>query len=189
MRPELAQQVERLKSILLSHQIEFAPRPGATFADIAEVERRVGIQFDADLKDFWQFSNGSDYELWFAVESDQLTPCCFPPLEEALEAWSWFEPYDAATYEEWSDASRIRDERIQPAYLHHRLWFPIAEFNGFSTAVYFDADPTDQGEYGQIIVYQHDPDAVYYVASNFLAFFSDSNRLLEEYRAARQCTG
>ena len=70
------------------------------------------------------------------------------------------------------------DERIQHKLFHDR-WFPFAEFNGFSTSVMFDANPTDKGTYGQIIVYQHDPDAVYYMADNFLEFFKKSNDLME----------
>jgi len=178
MTTELTNEIERLKSILASHGIEFKPCDGARPADIKKVEDEVGIQFDSDLKDFWQFTNGSGREKWSAVVSDQLTPCRFISVAEGREYWSWFLPYDKGVYEEWSADSPNRDERIRPDILHHRLWFPIAEFNGFSTSVYFDADPSEKGKYGQIIVYQHDPDAVYYLADNFLDFFKRSNDML-----------
>ena len=61
-------------------------------------------------------------------------------------------------------------DRIAEGFLHHNKWFPIAEFNGYSTSVYFDAGPSPCGKHGQIIVYQHDPDANYYVAENVLEF-------------------
>lgn len=180
MRTELAQEVETLKRVLEGNGLEFAPRGGAGAELIAEVEAEVGITFDADLKEFWRMTNGSDRNhSWFAVFSDELTPCSFASVEDARECWSWLSPYDEPVYEEWNDETAVRDARIQPAYLVHRLWFPIAEFNNFSTSVLFDGDPTAEGRYGQIIVYQHDPDAVYYVAESFLEFFRKSNALLE----------
>ena len=157
MRPKLRKEIERLKQILSSHGLEFLPVDGATNQQIRKIENETDVELDPDLRAFYQFTNGSDRATWFAVMSDQLTPCLFPDLNDALEAWSWFLPYDQSTYEEWSDTTTPRDGRIQPGYLHHRAWFPIAEFNGYSTSIYFDADPTDKGQYGQIIVYQHDP--------------------------------
>lgn len=179
MNSELKNELKRLESIYESNKLEFTLSDGTTKELISQVESKVGVKFDDDLKDLWLLTNGSNNEIWFAVFSDQLTPCSFPTIEEALECWSWFEPYDNKIYEEWSDLENKRDARIQPAFLHHRLWFPFAEFNGYSTSVYFDGNPTESGKYGQIIVYQHDPDAIYYVADNFLSFFKQSNDLLE----------
>jgi internalin A len=180
MKSGLKNELERLQLILESNGLEFTLNEGATAEKIAEVESQIGVTFDSDLKDLWQLTNGSNgNHSWFAVFSDELTPCSFSSLEDALECWSWYSPYDEAIYEEWSDAEVERDERIQPAYLQHRLWFPFAEFNGYSTSVLFDGDPTNRGQYGQIIVYQHDPDAIYYVAENFLEFFKKSNDLLQ----------
>lgn len=167
MRLELKSELERLKYILESNNLEFKLSEGAAKETIAQIESKVGVEFDDDLKELWLLANGSDNDTWFAVFSDELSPCTFPSIEEALKCWSWFEPYDNEIYEEWSDFEDQRDKRIQPAFLHHRLWFPFAEFNGYSTSVYFDGNPTELGKYGQIIVYQHDPDAIYYVAEDF----------------------
>ncbi|HKP70815.1 MAG TPA: SMI1/KNR4 family protein [Pyrinomonadaceae bacterium] len=145
---------------------------------IANAEARIGLTFDPSLKELWEFTNGSNNQTWFAVVSDELTPLSFPSFEESVESWSWHLPYDETTYAEWN-VDDERDPRIQPNYIRHRLWFPFAETNGFSTSVLFDADPVDKGDYGQIIVYQHDPDAIYYVAQDFLEFFRKSNELLE----------
>ena len=180
MRSELKQEVTRLERALSSSNLEFQPAKGADTHQIGLIEKETGIKLDPDLRDFYKFTNGSGRAIWFAVLSDQLTPCVFPEIEDSREGWSWFLPYDQSIYDEWSDFASSRDERIQPGYLHHRLWFPIAEFNGYSTSVYFDADLASKGQYGQIIVYQHDPDAVYYVADSFLDFFRKSNDLLEQ---------
>jgi len=171
----LKSEIERLEGILRSVEKPLGRLPGATNAQIAEVECNVGIRFDENLRELLRFSNGG---LTLVAITDEMTPCTLAPLSEALEAWSWFLPYDEPVREEWRNEAPC-DVRIRPDHLHHRSWFPIAEFNGFSTAVYFDADPAPEGRYGQIIAYQHDPDAAYYVAEGFLAFLRRSNDLLE----------
>jgi internalin A len=178
MKPELKTEVDRLTQILELNDLEFNLRKGAAAENAAEIERQIGFTLNENLKDFWQFTNGSNNDFWFAVFSDEPTPCTFPSIEYAFEQWSLFLPYDNLAYEEVGLAAEERDERIQPT-LVHKFWFPFAEFNGFSTSVYFDANPTDKGTYGQIIVYQHDPDRIYYVAENFLKFFKKSNDLLQ----------
>jgi cell wall assembly regulator SMI1 len=169
-----------MEAILERYGQDFLRADPVSSETLQHIEARTGIALDEDVRAFFTYSNGSQNETCAAVISDELTPLAFPTLEDALDAWSWFEPYDAAVYEEWDDPDATeRNPRIQPAHLHHRLWFPLAEFNGYSTSVYFDADPTPQGVPGQIIVYQHDPDGVYYVAESFLAFLTASNDLLE----------
>jgi cell wall assembly regulator SMI1 len=180
MSPELQEQIGRLKAILASVEFPFIAAAGASEEEIIEVEQRTGIEFDADLRSLWKFSNGAAKHgpPWFAVMTDELTGCDLASLKEGVEAWHWFENISELTHAEWFDDTP-RDARIRPRALHHRGWFPIVEFNGFSTAAYFDADPSPSGNYGQIIAYQHDPDAIYYVADNLLQFFKESNDQLE----------
>ncbi|HMS39139.1 MAG TPA: SMI1/KNR4 family protein [Pyrinomonadaceae bacterium] len=179
MKSEIKIEIDRLKNILESNGLKFVVNEGANAQKNADVEAKTGINFDDNLKDFWRFSNGSNEgDSWFCVFSDEVMPCSFLSIEEALETWSLFLPYDDSIYEQLSDFETKRDERIQPIFLQHRLWFPFAEFGG-STTILFDGNPTDKGSYGQIIVYQHDPDAIYYVAENFLEFFKKSNDLLQ----------
>lgn len=178
MKPELKIQIDRLRCILEANELEFNLSEGASAESIAEIERQIGFTLDENLKDLWQFSNGSDFESWFAVFSDELTPCAFPSIEDAFDQWSEFVPYDSPIYEEFRLPNDQRGGKTQPTLIHES-WFPFAEFNGFSTSVLFDANPTNKGIYGQVIVYQHDPDGVYYVAENFLEFFRKSNDSLE----------
>jgi cell wall assembly regulator SMI1 len=179
MTDAVAEHVERLRTILASVEIPFVPAPGASAAEIAAVEHRVGIEFDDDLRSFWQFANGAfKRQRWFAVQTDELTGCYPVSLPKAVEAWGWFEVHDPARDIERSDEGEPppRDPRIRPLLLHQRGWFPVAEFNGFSTAVNFDADPSPAGRHGQIIAFQHDPDAITY--DGFVDFFRQSNELL-----------
>jgi cell wall assembly regulator SMI1 len=182
MREELKIEVERLEKFLNELGQPFETCSGTTLEEIQQIENETQIKFSQDLKDLWQFSNGSHYQNWFAVFSDELTFCDFPSIEYAKEAWSWHLPYDETIYKEWCDPKAVRDSRILPSVLVNRSWFPVAEFNGYSTKVIFDGIPTETGCYGQIIVYQHDPDAIYYVAESFLDFFKQSNDLFEANR-------
>jgi cell wall assembly regulator SMI1 len=177
--PRLEAELKRLQGILATVDIELKTSRGASPADIAAIEDELAIQFDEDLRAFWEYTNGANGQDWFAVRSDEITGCAFSPISKAMEAWRLFEPYDKSVRELWQ-TDEPADERIRPGLLHHRYWFPIAQFNGFSTTVYFDANPAPPGRYGQIIVYQHDPDAIYYVADSFLDFFRSSNDLLAE---------
>lgn len=179
MQLNLQIEIDRLEKILRSNDLEFTLSAGSTIAEINKVEKQIGFTLDQDLKDLWLLTNGSNHELWFAVNSDEIIPCSFPSLEYSFEHWSAFLPYNNPTYEEYKLDRNECDERIQNTLIHE-FWFPLAEFNGFSTGVIFDADPTNKGTYGQIIVYQHDPDGIYYVAENFLSFFKKSNDLLEK---------
>jgi cell wall assembly regulator SMI1 len=49
--------------------------------------------------------------------------------------------------------------------------------------LYFDADPAPRGSRGQIITYQHDPDAIRFAAPSLLDFIRQSNSLLEKHAA------
>lgn len=178
MKESLKKEIERLGRILESNGLEMTLNDGVTKEVIANIETQIGFALDEDLKDLWKLTNGSGDDCWFTVFSDEQIPCTFPSIEYAFEQWSTFYPYDNSVYEEFGLDENERDERIQPTLIH-KYWFPFAEFNGFSTSVLFDADPTEKGIYGQIIVYQHDPDGIYYVADNFLEFFRKSNDLLE----------
>jgi hypothetical protein len=44
----------------------------------------------------------------------------------------------------------------------------------------YDRDPGPGGVDGQIVAYQHDPDAIYLLSENFETFFKKSNLLLAE---------
>src|SRR5262249_43135964 len=121
-----------------------------------------------------------------AVQTDELTGCSLASVPEAVAWWNEWLPDDERIHRQfWGEGNERgepgRDARIQPDYFVHKLWFPFAEFNGWSTAAYFDADPTDHGTYGQIVVYQHDPDAVYFLAPNVLEFLRQSNDRLEKH--------
>jgi cell wall assembly regulator SMI1 len=170
--PKLELEIKRLEEILHAQGRKLQLDIGASKEAIAAVEAEVGLSFDEQLKAFYTLSNGSQGDRWFALMCEDLTTSLtFLSLEEALQNWSL---HDSVIYQDHQD----RDARIIPGYLAHRLWFPFAEANGGAISLQYDADPSPAGKYGQIIFYQQDHDAIYYVAESFLDFFQRSNDVL-----------
>lgn len=171
MKDLISPELERLRARFAALDFALPLREPATPRELLAAERETGIRLDPHLQQFYAITNGSCGAAWLAVRTDELTPCTFPALSECLSWWREWLPYDEAVHAEWGPTEPGRDRRIQPNYYVHRHWFPIAEFNCWGTTVFFDADPTHYGAYGQIIAYQHDPDAVHYLAADFLTFF------------------
>lgn len=170
--PKLELEIKRLEEILQAQGRKLQLDIGASKEAIAAVEAEVGLSFDDHLKAFYTLSNGSQGDRWFAIICDKIiTPLAFLSLEEALQRWSL---HDSVIYKDHQN----QDARIIPGYLAHRLWFPFAEVNGGAISVQYDADPSPAGKYGQIIVYQQEHNAIYYVAESFIDFFKRSNDLL-----------
>jgi cell wall assembly regulator SMI1 len=176
MTAALAAEWSRTRAIFDAVGHPFPERPGATEADLRHVVETTAIALSGDLAELYRAMDGSNDENVLAVHSDEATPLNFLSLSEALK--SWRATMDIAEADRELGREHVPDERIRHAAWVHPRWFPFAEFNGGATSVYYDADPGPGGAVGQIIVYQHDPDGVYYVASDFLAFLRLSNELL-----------
>jgi cell wall assembly regulator SMI1 len=175
---------DRLAATFKTFGREMQLQPPASETEIESILEITGVNIDGSLKDLWRISNGSGLTFWFAEadEDDEFTPYLFLSIEQTLEAWRLFAPYDASLYAEWYDDEEWgeRDPRIQRHILRHNKWISFAEFNGGSLALQFDGDPTDKGLYGQIINYVHDPDAIFWLAKSLLEFFKSSNDVLEK---------
>ncbi|PHS11512.1 MAG: hypothetical protein COA78_09455 [Blastopirellula sp.] len=158
--------------------------PPATEKQIASIAKVTGIEVDDSLKDLWRISNGSyeNQDWFFGGDEDQPIPYYFLSIDETLKLWQMFEPYDEKLYSEWYDDGKVynREPQVQAHFLRHSKWLGFAEFNGGSDILHFDSDPTDQGTYGQIIQFVHDPDAVFWCTTSFLDYFKKSNDILEE---------
>ncbi len=181
MNHKLKNEIERLKAILHAAAVDFEMPLGATDDELDHLEAATGIKLDQNLREFYKFANGSNNNTVLAVFSDQPTPCSLESIDEVAKWWKQFysQPDGFDPIEEERDFGWKPDNRIKP-FWRHPGWLPFAQFNGFSTAIMYDTSPTDAGKFGQIIVYQHDPDAIYFVADNFLHFLQMSNNLLEK---------
>lgn len=174
---------ERLSRVFERIGASLKKAPPASEPTLTALSQITGIDVDDTLKDLWRISNGSRRYYWFADGDDEdFTPHIFLPIKDVLATWQLFSPYDKALYANWYDDESwgARDPRIQRHFLRHSKWLGFAEFNGGSESLQFDADPTSKGERGQIILYSHDPDGIFWRDSGFLSFFKKSNDLLEE---------
>lgn len=145
--------------------------------DVFEQQFGQGLKLDAILRDWYKFSDGWTYDICAAVVSDELTPLNFVSTEDILE--NKVRGNREIPNDHLKEIRQTIDSRIKP-YVYNDKWLPIAEHDGGSTQLMLDLDPTEKGKPGQIIVFQHDPDFVYYVADNFLEFLKISNKLLKD---------
>ncbi len=176
------EQIERLRAIFASHGFAMPLAQPATPAQIQAVEAETGIALDDHLRELYELTDGSAGAYWLAIMTDELTPCSMLSLSECLSEWrQWLYDDQAAQLAEWGPTEDARDSRIRPEFFVWRGWLPIADFNGGGTKLFFDADPAPGGAHGQMIVYQHDPDAVYWRAASFLELLTLSNDLLEAH--------
>ena len=177
----LARELERATQILKQHGFALEFGPGVTPDELARAERLTGLPFDNALGELFGAANGSFGKTCFAIQTDDVTPCSLASLDECLRWWSEWRPYGADIDAQFGPGEAGRDPRIRPDKFVHAKWFPFAEFNGWGTTVYFDTDPGVAGQSGQVIAYQHDPDAMYFVADDIAAFLARSNALLERH--------
>ncbi|WP_339180192.1 SMI1/KNR4 family protein [Paenibacillus sp. FSL R5-0701] len=164
---------------------EYREFEGVTDEQLDAFEQEHGIRLPADFRAFYKRKNGSCYG--FHV--------LFPSLEEGRES----EPFYLLSLEkiqkeqttlvenrmdDYLTEEEIRelDPRIKP-YLFQKKWVAFGNLGGGSLYLMFDFDPTAQGTYGQIIMYVHDPDFVYYVAETFTELLEQSNRNLRALEA------
>jgi cell wall assembly regulator SMI1 len=184
----LKQEFEKLQALFRSVNRPFPKVIGATGADFERVYQTTGIQLSGGIVDFYKEMNGSGREEILAVFSDEPTLCQFNSTDFALYIWGASEPNIDEYYRElqkaWDGCEQDppRDVRIKKGLWANKLWFPFADFNGGATKVYWDADPASTGWVGQIIVYQHDPEGIYYAAPDFETFLKSSNELLVKNR-------
>jgi len=165
--------VRQLRALHEERDAVFHPNGPATESDLSAAELAIGFQIGDGLKDLWRTCNGAAYwATFFGVVSDEPTPCRFLSVAEAVDNWR-----ERRKLTDEYEQEIPRDERIASGWNNLR-WLPFAEFNGFSTSVMYDRAPGFGGADGQIIVYQHDPDAINWVAESFLALLGDSLEII-----------
>lgn len=168
-----------LKALLSGSIFEGCFHGGASQYDFDELERRTNIAVVGGLRTLWSLANGAEYRQYgtpvFGVETDELTPCGFLSISEAIETRQ-------RLLDEWApfvEDLRLGDTRIAKLGINPG-WIPFGEFNGEGTVLFYDSAPGPKGTVGQVIAFQHDPDGMYCLASSFDEFFSLSNRLLKD---------
>ncbi|WP_433938148.1 SMI1/KNR4 family protein [Paenibacillus lautus] len=161
---------------------EYKQLEGAPSDRLKQFEEEFGIALPEDFRSFYSKKDGSGYAfhvLYPGNEGDgEYTPFYLMSLDEMREVKSYFcerdERLDA--YYGPEEVQRL-DSEIKP-YLFHKAWYPFATMAGGSLYLMLDFDPAEPGTSGQIIMYVHDPDFVYYIAPSFTELLQASNRNL-----------
>jgi cell wall assembly regulator SMI1 len=119
-----------------------ALNPGATPAEIAEIEKVLGITLPPDLRETYLIHNGcADY--FFFGEQEFLS------LQEVLETWErWRDQGDWDEPEEPDEWPETVSPEVRVAWFHPH-WFPFATHEAYCTCV--DLAPAKAGEMGQVI--------------------------------------
>lgn len=162
---------------------EYQHREGASEESLDLFEKEYGVRLPGDFRTFYQGKDGSGYGLHVLypgdAEAGRCTPFYMMSLEEIRETKQYFCEVDEKL-EEYYSAEEISqlDPEIKP-YLFHKPWIPFATIAGGSLYLMLDFDPTEEGTSGQIIMYVHDPDFVYYLTPTFTDLLSMSNRNLK----------
>lgn len=160
----------------------YRKRAGAEEGRLDAFEAKFGIILPEDFRAFYRRKDGSGYAFHTLYPGDAEAEECMPfylmSLDEMEETKTYFCERDEWLAEHYpaEEVSKL-DPEIKP-YLFHEKWLPFATMAGGSLYLMLDLDPSDQGAYGQIISYVHDPDFVYYVAASFTELLRESNRNL-----------
>ncbi|MBU5352754.1 SMI1/KNR4 family protein [Paenibacillus barcinonensis] len=160
----------------------YREREGATDEELDAFEQHYGIRLPADLRAFYKRKNGSGYafHVLFPGDAAQNEDHVFymlslEQMQQENDGTVEIRMQDYFTPDEMHEL----DPRIKP-YLHQKSWIIFGKLGGGSLYLMLDFDPTEQGTYGQIIMFEHDPDFVYYVAQTFTELLEQSNRNLRE---------
>ncbi|WP_336780814.1 SMI1/KNR4 family protein [Paenibacillus illinoisensis] len=162
---------------------EYQEKKGATEDRLAAFETEMDVRLPEDFREFYKCKDGSGYAFHILypgdAEREECTPFYMLSLDEIRETKQYFCERDEKLSEYYSaeEISKL-DPEIKP-YLFHKPWIPFATMAGGSLYLMLDFDPSDQGSYGQIIMYVHDPDFVYFITDTFTNLLKDSNHNLE----------
>lgn len=162
---------------------EYQHREGASEKSLDVFEKEYGIRLPGDFRTFYQGKDGSGYGLHVLYLGDadagRCTPFYLMSLEEIRETKQYFCEVDEKLEESYSaEEMKQLDPEIKP-YLFHKPWIPFATIAGGSLYLMLDFDPSEEGMYGQVIMYVHDPDFVYYLTPTFTDLLSMSNHNLK----------
>ena len=147
-------------------------QPGASEAQIDELEAALSVQLPEDVKALYRLCNGQasfDYGLINGNE--------FLSLERIQDEWRiWKGLLDTGELSYEPDRGRV-DAQIRKVWWHPQ-WLPLT-YNGAGDHDCLDLAPSEEGTRGQIITMWHDDDERKVIAPSLLAWFQDYAERLE----------
>lgn len=161
---------------------EYFAIQGATEKQLNAFEQQFQIKLPEDFKCAYKYKNGSGYISLLWPQEGFYRGYRLLSLQEMFKIKSYFqnEDHKMAEFPDVIDEKQIQqlDERIKP-YLFCERWFPFAEYAG-SLYLMLDYNPSPKGTTAQIICYMHDPDFVYYIASNITEALKLTETVIEK---------
>lgn len=147
---------------------EYLAIQGVTENELCAFENQFHIKLSEDFKTLYQYKNGSGSINLLWPQEGFYRGYRLLSLQEMREIKSYFQNANHKMTE-FPDIINKRqrqqlDQRIQP-YLSCDRWFPFAKSAG-SLYLMLDYQPNKTGKIGQVICYVHDPDFIYYIASD-----------------------
>ncbi|HSI62294.1 MAG TPA: SMI1/KNR4 family protein [Candidatus Saccharimonadia bacterium] len=133
-------------------------RPGASEAQIEELEKLVGVKFPADIRDSYRLHDGQAREGPWLLDGRELLS-----LERIAEEWKvWKDLLDGGDFD---GISSDPDEFVRSDWWHP-AWIPLS-YDGAGNHDCLDMAPTEKGAVGQIIDFWHDDAARSVKATSF----------------------
>ena len=172
-----AHYLAHLRTVYESHGAPFALQAPATAQDLDAVAQALGQPMDADLKALWQLAAGAEVD-----EEDQAL-FSRPGFVDLLSLLS---PHEALAVRETvreraprmlAALGPLTDPRLSTQWWEPG-WLPFADFCGV-TILMVDGSPGPQGQLGQVIAFEHDPDDTYWVAPSLQAFLAGSAQAID----------
>lgn len=151
---------------------------GASDEKIKTFEDKFGIKMPEDMKELYRYKDGSEWFYLFFPDDkyDREFKYRLLSLAEIKKEKEYFQNEDALLAEFYSDdddfIKSMQDSRVKP-YLFNKRWIPFAKADG-DISLMMDFDPDEDGAYGQIICYIHDPDEIAYVAKTITEIIDDT---------------
>lgn len=141
-------------------------QPGASDAQIAELESALAIQLPDDVRASYRIHNGQATYKYGLINGRE-----FLSLERIRDEWQvWKELLDSGTFqtEEGQDQGSDPDPGIRNLWWSDK-WIPLT-YDGGGNHDCLDLYPADGGTVGQIITMWHDDDERKLVAPSFRAW-------------------
>lgn len=144
--------------------------PGATKAEFATLETRIGKRLPTAFKNFYKIHNGQREGSDGLVNAEEMLS-----TTRMLGEWqTWKELLDEGTFE---DFEAQPDPGIKNTWFN-RYWIPIT-YDGAGNHLCMDLDPAAGGQVSQIITMDHEDGRRKLIAPTFKGFIKDYVRKLE----------
>ncbi len=169
MKQSFAQYLQGIKEIYSNIKIN-----QETIEDsyIAEIEKRMNVQFNEELKSWFQLIGRADYGIAGLLAGLEIYD-----IDEMYEEWSSWREFDGDdTLNDASYYSSVPVGAVKCRYTNPK-WIPLAH-DYASNYIGVDLDPDEQGVIGQVINFGRDENDKRVFANSLEVFF----RLLIKYQ-------